>query len=179
MELGAKIRELRKKQNISIDQLSEKTGLSKGLISQIERDITGPSVTSLWKICQAMNVTMNYFFDDNEGINQIVRKEDRKKIMMKNGDRVYELLSPNHQRQIEMLWIEIEANESNSEKLITHEGDECGVVLEGSLRVISGDQIFDLETGDSIYLDSSIPHRYVNIGNQKSVSVWAMVPPSF
>ena len=77
MELGAKIRELRKKQNISIDQLSEKTGLSKGLISQIERDITGPSVTSLWKICQAMNVTMNYFFDENENINRIVRKEDR------------------------------------------------------------------------------------------------------
>ena len=67
MELGAKIRELRKKQNISIDQLSEKTGLSKGLISQIERDITGPSVTSLWKICQAMNVTMNYFFDEKKG----------------------------------------------------------------------------------------------------------------
>ena len=179
MELGAKIRELRKKQNISIDQLSEKTGLSKGLISQIERDITGPSVTSLWKICQAMNVTMNYFFDENENINRIVRKEDRKKIMMKNGDRVYELLSPNHQHQIEMLWIEIEANESNSENLITHEGEECGVVLEGTLRVISGEQVFDLDTGDSIYLDSTIPHRYVNIGDTKSVSVWAMVPPSF
>ena len=179
MELGAKIRELRKKQNISIDQLSEKTGLSKGLISQIERDITGPSVTSLWKICQAMNVTMNYFFDENENINRIVRKEDRKKIMMKNGDRVYELLSPNHQHQIEMLWIEIEANESNSENLITHEGEECGFVLEGTLRVISGEQVFDLDTGDSIYLDSTIPHRYVNIGDTKSVSVWAMVPPSF
>ena len=98
---------------------------------------------------------------------------------MKNGDRVYELLSPNHQHQIEMLWIEIEANESNSENLITHEGEECGVVLEGTLRVISGEQVFDLDTGDSIYLDSTIPHRYVNIGDTKSVSVWAMVPPSF
>jgi len=59
MELGEKVRLLRQKQKISIDQLSEMTGLSKGLISQIERDLTGPSVASLWKISKALNVTMN------------------------------------------------------------------------------------------------------------------------
>ncbi len=58
MELGEKVRLLRQKQKISIDQLSEMTGLSKGLISQIERDLTGPSVASLWKISKALNVTM-------------------------------------------------------------------------------------------------------------------------
>ncbi|HBD64101.1 MAG TPA: XRE family transcriptional regulator, partial [Clostridiales bacterium] len=56
MELGDKIRSLRLKQKISIEQLSLITGLSKGLISQIERDITGPSVASLWKISKALNV---------------------------------------------------------------------------------------------------------------------------
>ncbi len=179
MELGDKIRSLRLKQKISIEQLSAKTGLSKGLISQIERDITGPSVASLWKISKALNVTMNYFFDEYDDFNQIVRKDERKKIMMKNANRVYELLSPNLKKQIEMLWIEIEPGESNSEELISHEGEECGVAIKGSLRIISGDKIYDLNEGDSIYLDSTIPHRYVNIGNKLSVSVWAMVPPSF
>ena len=59
MELGKKIRMLRQDQKTSIEQLSEKTGLSKGSISQIERNITGLSVTSLWKIAKALNVTMN------------------------------------------------------------------------------------------------------------------------
>ena len=179
MELGEKIRLLRQKQKISIDQLSEMTSLSKGLISQIERDLTGPSVASLWKISKALNVTMNYFFDEYEDINQIVRKDERKKILMSKSDRVYELLSPNLKKQIEMLWIEILPNESSTEDLISHEGEECGVVIKGTLRVLSGDKIYDLNEGDSIYLDSTIPHRYMNVGHELSVSVWAMVPPSF
>lgn len=179
MGLGDKIRSLRLKQKISIEQLSAKSGLSKGLISQIERDITGPSVASLWKISKALNVTMNYFFDEYDDFNQVVRKDERKKIMMKNGDRTYELLSPNLKKQLEMLWIEIEPNDSNSEELISHEGEECGIVLKGTLRILSGDKVYDLNEGDSIYLDSTIPHRYVNVGVEQSVSVWAMTPPSF
>ncbi|WMJ78398.1 MULTISPECIES: cupin domain-containing protein [unclassified Sedimentibacter] len=179
MELGDKVRSLRLKQKISIEQLSVMTGLSKGLISQIERDITGPSVASLWKISKALNVTMNYFFDEYDDFNKVVRKNERKKIMMKNGDRTYELLSPNLKKQIEMLWIEIEPNESNSEDLISHEGEECGVVIKGNLQVLSGDKVYNLEEGDSIYLDSTIPHRYINPGSEQSVSIWAMVPPSF
>jgi len=179
MDLGAKIRALRQNQKISIEQLSEMTGLSKGLISQIERDITGPSVASLWKISKALNVTMNYFFDEYEDFNQVVRKDERKKLLMPKANRVYELLSPDLKKKIEMLWIEIEPNDSTSDELISHEGEECGVVIKGTLRVLSGDNVYDLNEGDSIYLDSTVPHRYVNVGNETSISVWAMTPPSF
>lgn len=179
MELGEKIRFLRQKEKITIEQLSSQTGLSKGLISQIERDITGPSVASLWKISKALNVTMNYFFDEYDDFNQVVRKDERKKIMMKNANRVYELLSPNLKKQIEMLWIEIEPGQANYEELISHEGEECGIVIKGTLSVISGEKTYDLNEGDSIYLDSTIPHRYVNVGDELSVSIWAMTPPSF
>ncbi|KAF5051422.1 HTH-type transcriptional regulator PuuR [bioreactor metagenome] len=179
MELGEKIRSLRLKQKISIEQLSGMTGLSKGLISQIERDITGPSVASLWKVSKALNVTMNYFFDEYDDFNQVVRKEERKKLMMGRADRIYELLSPDLKKQIEMLWIEIEPNECNSDELISHDGEECGVVVKGTLRVLSGEKVYDLNEGDSIYLDSTIPHKYLNMGEEESVSVWAMVPPSF
>lgn len=179
MDLGQKIRTLRQKQKISIEQLSQKTGLSKGLISQIERNITGPSVASLWKISKALNVTMNYFFDEFDNFNQVVRKNERKKIMMKKANRTYELLTPNLKNNIEMLWIEIEPNQSNAEELISHEGEECGVVIRGTLRILSGNDIYDLNEGDSIYLDSTIPHRYLNLGKKTSISVWAMVPPSF
>jgi len=179
MELGEKIRSLRQKRKISIEQLSEMSGLSKGLISQIERDITGPSVASLWKISKALDVTMNYFFDEYDDFNQVVRKDERKKLMMKKGIRTYELLSPDLKKKIEMLMIEINPNEKIEAELIYHEGEECGVVIKGTLRVISGDKIYDLNEGDSIYLDSTIPHKYLNVGDELSVSIWAMVPPSF
>lgn len=179
MEVGEKIRSLRHKQKISIEQLSAMSGLSKGLISQIERDITGPSVASLWKISKALNVTMNYFFDEYDDFNQIVRKDERKKLIMRKSSRVYELLSPDLKKQIEMLMIEIKPNENISAELISHDGEECGVVIKGTLRIISGDNIYDLQEGDSIYLDSTIPHQYLNMGEELSVSVWAMVPPSF
>ncbi len=179
MEIGEKIRSLRQKQKMSIEQLSAASGLSKGLISQIERDITGPSVASLWKIAQALNVTMNYFFDEYEDLNHIVRKNERKKIIMRKSSRIYELLSPNLKKQIEMLLIEIKPNENNTNELISHEGEECGIVIKGTLRIISGDKIYDLNEGDSIYLDSTIPHKYINMGEELSVSIWAMVPPSF
>lgn len=179
MELGDKIRSLRQKQKTSIEQLSVKTGLSKGLISQIERDITGPSVASLWKISKALNVTMNYFFDEYADFNQVVHKDERKKILMRKGGRVYELLSPDLKKQIEMLWIEIQPHEQKEDELISHDGEECGVVLKGTLRVISGEKIYDLVEGDSIYLDSTIPHKYLNMGDEASISVWSMVPPSF
>ena len=159
MEVGEKIRSLRHKQKISIEQLSAMSGLSKGLISQIERDITGPSVASLWKISKALNVTMNYFFDEYDDLNQIVRKDERKKLIMRKSSRVYELLSPDLKKQIEMLMIEIKPNENISAELISHDGEECGVVIKGTLRIISGDNIYDLQEGDSIYLDSTIPHQ--------------------
>jgi transcriptional regulator with XRE-family HTH domain len=179
MELGEKIRILRKKQNKSIEEISKITGFSKGLISQTERNITVPSVASLWKIAKALNVTMNYFFDESKDNNPIVRKNERKKIQLQNMNRSYELLCPDLKKAIEMLWIEIKPGECSSEDLIRHEGEECGIVTKGTLRILWGHEIYDLNEGDSIYLDSTTPHRYVNVGNETSYSIWAMVPPSF
>lgn len=178
LELGAKIRSLRQKQNLSIEQVAERSGLSKGLISQIERDMTGPTVASLWKIAKALNVNINYFFDEENEFEPLVRKDERKIIQVK-GKRKYELLCPDLKRAIEMLWIEIEPGESSSRDLISHDGEECGVVIRGKLQVVCGEKTYHLNEGDSIYLDSTTPHRYFNISNEPCTSVWAMVPPSF
>lgn len=179
MEMGSLIRALRRKQNISIEQLAEKTGLSTGLISQLERDLTGPSVASLWKIAKALNVSMNYFFEKYEENSPIVRKGDRKKIQLPNSNITYELLCPDLQKSIEMLLVKIEPGECSTEDKIGHEGEECGYVITGTLKIKWGDKEYILEEGDSIYYDSTVPHRYVNCGDKTSVSVWAMVPPSF
>ena len=87
MELGLKIRELRQSKAINIEKFSEMTGLSSGLISQIERNLVGPSVASLWKIAKALDVPIGYFFDEEPKVTPIVKKNRRKKKKadMENG----------------------------------------------------------------------------------------------
>lgn len=181
IDIGSKIRQLRKSKNISIAELAEKTDLSVGLISQTERNIVVPSVVSLWKIAQGLDVSIGYFFDEEErkAKNPIVKKNNRKKIVTTNSNAVYELLSPDLNRKIEFLYITLEPRDSSTKELISHEGEECGIVIKGRLLVKTETEDYILEEGDSIYFDSNIPHRYVNIGEQQCISIWAMTPPSF
>lgn len=179
MQLGEKIRELRQSKSINLEQLSEMTKLSTGLISQIERDLVGPSVASLWKIAKALEVPIGYFFDEEPKAYPIVKKNMRKKILLPNSNTTYELLSPDLKRKMEVILVRIEPGECNTDDLVRHEGEECGYVISGKLKIKCGSDEYILEEGDSIYFESSIPHRYVNIGDQTSVSIWSMTPPSF
>jgi transcriptional regulator with XRE-family HTH domain len=178
MEIGSKIRALRQKRGLSIEQLSQLTGLSTGAISQIERDLVGLSVESLYRIARALEVPIGYFFDE-AGSGVVVRKNERRKIVLPKSNLVYEMLSPDMNRQIEFLLVRLAPGECSSQEQLSHSGEECGLVLKGRLIVRWGDQKFELEEGDSIYFASHIPHRYINPGKEESVSVWAMTPPSF
>jgi len=179
--LGGKIRELRTKKGMSIAQVAELAQLSTGLISQIERDLVGPSVHSLWKISQALGVSIGYFFNEKPEIQKspIVKKDRRRTIKLPDGNAIYELLTPDLDRKIEFIRIELKPGDANTEGLVCHEGEECGIVLQGKMLIKHGDKDHILEEGDSIYLDSTVPHRYINTGDELAVSIWAMTPPSF
>ena len=77
------------------------------------------------------------------------------------------------------MYITIKEGEESSGDLVVHEGEECGLVIKGRLLVKTAENEYILEEGDSIYFNSTIPHRYINIGNDTCESVWAMTPPSF
>lgn len=181
IDIGTKIRKLRKKNKISIAQLSEATGLSTGLISQIERNMVSSSIEALWKISKALNVSIGYFFDEESQISHepIVRKNKRKIIKTADSRAIYELLCPDLSKKIEFLNIVLQPMDSNTKDLICHEGEEAGIIIKGKMLVKYGDKEYILEEGDSIYLDSTIPHRYINIGKDVCISIWAMTPPSF
>lgn len=164
---------------MSIEQLSKISGLSMGLISQMERNITTPSVWSLWEVAKALDVRINYFFDEYDKSLPIVKKNSRKTITLPNSNVTYELLSPNLKKKIEFLLVKIEPGMCTSYEQISHEGEECGYVVKGTMKVKWGSKEYVLEEGDSIYLDSNVPHRYINVGEDTVISVWAMTPPSF
>ncbi|GAU78061.1 helix-turn-helix domain-containing protein [Fusibacter sp. 3D3] len=181
IDVGRKIRELRKNMTLTIASLAEKSGISASMISQIENGKVVPTVIVMWKIANALNVSVGYFFDEGEGQlrNPVVKRDERKKIIIGKSSRTYEMLTPNQQGKIEFLMITLRADEEKARDFVTHEGEECGYVIKGKMKITVGEQTFLMDEGDSITFQSTIPHKYDNAGEGDCVSIWAMTPPSF
>lgn len=181
INVGSKIRELRKEKKLSIASLAKSADLSTGLISQIERNLVVPSSIALWRIAKSLGVSIGYFFNESEvpSVPPVVKANQRKKITTDSSKALYELLTPDLNRKIEFLQITLTRGDASSENLIAHAGEECGIVLKGSLLVKFEDVEYLLNEGDSISFESTKPHKYVNVGDTESVSIWAMTPPSW
>lgn len=179
---GQKIRVMRKAMDMSIKELAEKSQLSTGLISQIERDLVSPSVNAMMRIVDALDTTMGEFFDD-EFIKEdpiVMGRTEHKEILLSSMDRKYTLLSPTDSRILEMIVMHINPKTDLDTVLPrVHEGEECGFILEGALVVeVDGIQ-YELLEGESIYFEATKPHRYLNLSNEESVSIWSFTPPSY
>jgi quercetin dioxygenase-like cupin family protein len=87
----------------------------------------------------------------------------------------YYALNPSQAGKIQYLLVEINPGQRTDLELVTHPGEECGFVMQGELTIILGSREIHLNEGDSIKFSSITPHRYVNRGDEKSVSIWAMV----
>lgn len=179
--IGGKLKQLRAEKKLSIAELSRLSDVSTGLISQIERDLVVPSVTSLWRLAQALDTNINYFFHEEPREEQmIIRKGEHRTIVMHNESSHYKLLHPNKDdRMLDMMVITLKSGYTYDKKSIGHEGEECGYVMKGQLTVHLNGKDYVLEEGDSIYFDSSLPHKYINNGKEDCISIWAMTPKFF
>ncbi|HHW14789.1 MAG TPA: cupin domain-containing protein [Firmicutes bacterium] len=179
MQIGPAIRNLRTQKKLTLKQFAAATGLSQSLISQVERDLASPSVVSLWKMAKALDVPVGYFFESAARENCVVRRHERKRLMFSSSKVIYELLSPRRAKNLEFLMIHIEPGEESGDQELAHPGEECGVVISGRLEVELGEEKIVLEEGDSIYFESTIPHRLRNPGTEPVVAVWVDYPPMF
>ena len=179
MRMGKRIRDLRKKKNMSLKELAQRTDLSIGYLSQIERNLLTPSLGSLVKISQALKIPVLWLFlEEPLPSNPIIKKNQRKKIAVPNSHVVYELVSP-RQAVVEVLLAKIEPRQGEDDELVTHEGEECVYVIKGTLEVRLGEKTHTVEEGDSIFFQSTTPHRFNNPANTSSVMLVAHYPPSF
>jgi transcriptional regulator with XRE-family HTH domain len=175
--LSEKVRVVRKQKGLTLQELADKTGLSSSLLSQIERGLVDPTVSTFWKICAALNIPFSSFFEGNKETTFVVRKDQRRVVELSNSKvRYHELTPHNHSGNMEFILVEIQPGEITEMELVSHTGEECGFVLQGSLKVCLGDEEIILNEGDSISFQSMVPHRYINPGNEISLSIWAMTP---
>ncbi len=160
--------------------LAERTRLSAGFLSQVERGIINPSINSLRRIALALDTTLSSFFDEpqsNSG--PIVRKEQRRVLIQKDSRLTYQLLSSDRDHRIEFLLTRLEVGAKSASSPMAHKGDEAALVLQGGCAFELGKDRYDLREGDSIYITENTPHRFINTGSVPLIFVSAISPPGF
>jgi transcriptional regulator with XRE-family HTH domain len=181
--IGEKVRLLRRSRQITLQDLAEKTGLSIGYLSQVERDLSSPSVKALRDIATALGVNISWFFEAPESARAgerqfIVRVGGRRHLRFRSGI-TDSLLTPSLNGQIELLLSRFEAGASSGGEPYTHQGEEAGIVIRGQLELWIGADRFLLAEGDSFNFQSTLPHRYRNPGDTETVVIWSITPPSY
>jgi len=181
--IGREIRALRKARGQTLSQLSKQAELSSGYLSQIERSISHPSIKALHSISRALDVTVSWFFPpeikgETEWRRNVVRANARRKLYFDSGI-TDELLSPNLERQIELLRCTFKPGAESGDKPYGHDGEEAGIIIAGELDLWLEEQHIVLQEGDSFAFDSQRPHRYANRTTADTVVIWVITPPSY
>ena len=179
VNLGRKLRDLRRARGMSLEELVERTGLSIGLLSQIERGKGNPSFVTLMRVADAFGIQMSHFFPDDIEGQMVVRKDQRRRIIFPTSGLTYELLTPDVNRRVEVILAKLEPGVRTQDSPFSHEGEECIVLIRGILEAHVGDEVFVLHAGDAITFDCSLPHWYYNPGPEMAETFGAMTPPSW
>jgi len=179
--IGGKLKELRKSRGVSITDLAERSGVSTGLISQIEHNRVVPSVVNLYRIAQALDTDINCFFEqDRTREARIIRSGDHRRMITDQGNGIYEVFTNSHEGHVlDLVRVTLKGGEEYSRDTVSHEGEECGIVLSGVLTVLLDGNEHRIYPGDSIYFSSTVPHKYTNQDAEDCVSIWAMTPTFF
>jgi transcriptional regulator with XRE-family HTH domain len=177
---GERTRALRNQKRLTLTGLAKLTKRSVSLLSQIETGKVSPSFSSMRIIADALGVALSRLILDDEagepGTSSLMGVRERK-VLTTQGGVQHQLLSRSLALPFEFISVELPPNSSTGEKLYTHDGMECGLLLEGQLEIHVGRKIYRLKPGDTITLDSSIPHNLFNRGKRKAKAVWVNSAP--
>lgn len=179
MKIGEKIRRLRVQNSLTQEELADRCELTKGFISQVERDLTSPSIATLVDILEGLGTNLRDFFSEIEEEKIVFSKEDA--FVSENEEYKYLLkwIIPNAQKNImEPILIELESEGRTKEEL-PHEGEEFGFVIRGSIIINLGSQKHKVRKGESFYYKANSNHYLSNPGKTKAVLIWVSSPPSF
>jgi transcriptional regulator with XRE-family HTH domain len=183
LDIGHKLRTIRKQRGLSQRELAARAGLTNGTISLIEKNRTSPSVASLKSLLDAIPISMAEFFSTLEDI-------DTPKVFYRAGEftevtpglpgqvSLRQLGDAEH-HSLQVLHETYPPGADTGEELLVHEGEEAGIVIRGAIEVTVNGAAEILREGDGYLFDSTLPHRFRNIGEETCIVVSACTPPSF
>jgi transcriptional regulator with XRE-family HTH domain len=192
IDIGARLKTIREERGLSQRELAQRAGVTNGLISLIERNMTSPSINTLKKILEILDTTLSDFFAQGERSEPdrfVFRHDELTEI---NPGRVYRAATAESLRALSfkrvgrsdntnllMLYETYDPGADTGEDAYSHEGEEGGVVISGELLLTVGDRTELLRAGDAYHFDSRIPHRFRNISSEPCIVVSACTPPTF
>lgn len=178
--LGPLMRQARKRQHLTLQQVAERAELSVSYLSQIERNLLTPSVGTLKRIAAALGIATGQLIAPDAGAARpmvsVLRRNERKRVAFPQSSISYELLMPDFRRRASALWLVAEPG-GESGPAQSHEGEDIVIVLQGQLSVDVAGTWHELKTGDSICFNSELPHRWCNRGTRVVQAIWISSPP--
>ncbi len=202
-DLGKKIRGERLNRQMTLERFSEMTGLSKSFLSQIERGITEPSITSLKKIAKQFGFSVVNLFQNGDSANSgwnyaqstekapeakmayvdkatVVRADRRKRFALPGSNVMYDLLTPDMNRQLEVMYMRVKKGQNSGDgPMVDPPGEKVGFVLRGKIEFTVGNESYLLDEGDSIYYPAHVAHSWHAVEGDSIEVIFILTPPSF
>ncbi len=175
LEIGPKIRDLRQKQRLTLQGLSEATELSKPLLSQIENDQVIPPLATLLRIAKALNVPLQTFFEEEDNTQKclVVRAGESNRMHRRPQQGgtpqpyfYHSLAYGKKHKHMEPFLVEFDPAHTEQSQPVRHPGEEFFYILEGRVQLNHGTETYILEPGDSVYWDSNEPHSLKALGDR-------------
>jgi transcriptional regulator with XRE-family HTH domain len=179
VEIGSKIKRRRIKLNLTQEELAARTELSKGFISQLERDLTSPSIATLMDILEVLGTDLAEFFSEKEDekvvfcMDDVFVKDDEE-----NGHSICWLIPNAQKNALEPILVTLKSSGQTQED-DPHEGEEFGYVLTGGITLVIGDRKYRVKKGESFCFKPLSVHYVKNTGKTEAKLLWVATPPSF
>lgn len=177
--IGSKIRELRVKNGLTQEELANRSELSKGFISQLESEQTSPSIATLVDLLECLGTNLKDFFNETVDEKIVFGKDDY--FTSENEDLGQNItwVIPNSQKnEMEPILVQLEGGGRSIEHN-PHEGEEFGYLLEGSVVLHLGDNVYKIKKGESFYFEPKKMHYIENKNDRPAKFLWVSTPPSF
>ncbi len=182
INIGEKIKALRKKNELSIQKLAKKAGVSPAGIYKIETNEMTPTITTLMKIAGALDKKVSFFINEEESLADVeyIQEKERKKVHIFESKAVYENLAAKLEDCLmEAYEAVIEVGGSSGDELMAHRGEELDICLSGTVEFTVRKTAYVLSPGDSIHFKARIPHSWRNVGNEQVKMISVVTPPPF
>ena len=177
MNIGEKLKELRIQRNLTQEELADRCELSKGFISQVERDLASPSIATLTDMLECLGSSLKEFFSGDSAEKVVYAPQDM--FEKEEEDKKITWLVPDAQRNsMEPILLELSPG-GKSPVLPPLESEEFGYVLRGQVTLVAGKRSYTVKKGDSFCLRPSATHYLENVSARPAAVLWVSTPPSF
>jgi len=168
--IGNRLREIRIKRGLSLDEASRLTGVSKAMLGQIERAKSVPTVSTLWKIATGLKVSFSLFMEETQDTLKVINQKDLDPIIEDNNTmKLYPIFPFDAAKGFEILTIELEPGCNHQSSPHNDDVEEYIIVTDGQIEISIQEQVFILEKGSSLRFMANKCHCYANKGDMKAV----------